>query len=45
MALEGISDVTAVSDRLMELGSASGASVKGAPRGTTKVIANNGVTA
>ncbi|KAI2616216.1 subtilisin-like protein [Hypomontagnella submonticulosa] len=42
MALEGITDATAVSDRIKELGGASGASVQRNVRGTTSVIANNG---
>lgn len=42
MALEGITDVTAVSDRLKELGAATGAAVGQAPQDTTDVIANNG---
>ncbi|KAI1806324.1 subtilisin-like protein [Daldinia bambusicola] len=42
MSLEGITDPTAVSDRIKELGSATGASVRRNVRGTTNVIANNG---
>ncbi|RYP63015.1 hypothetical protein DL771_009470 [Monosporascus sp. 5C6A] len=42
MSLEGLTDVTAVSDRIKELGQASSARVQGAPDGTTTVIANNG---
>lgn len=42
MSLEGITDVTAVSDRLKELGGATGAAVGGVAQGTTDVIANNG---
>ncbi|KAI1375467.1 subtilisin-like protein [Hypoxylon crocopeplum] len=42
MALEGITDATAVSDRIKELGAATGASVRRNAQGTTDVIANNG---
>ncbi|KAI1474482.1 hypothetical protein K445DRAFT_9922 [Daldinia sp. EC12] len=42
MSLEGITDATAVSDRIKELGAATGASVRRNVRGTTSVIANNG---
>ncbi|KAL7620620.1 hypothetical protein AAE478_009615 [Parahypoxylon ruwenzoriense] len=42
MALEGITDATAVSDRIKELGAATGATVRRNARGTTNVIANNG---
>ncbi|KAI1492706.1 subtilase [Biscogniauxia mediterranea] len=42
MALEGLSDPTAVSDRIKELGAATGASVLRNARNTTNVIANNG---
>ncbi|KAI5921073.1 subtilase [Camillea tinctor] len=42
MALEGLTDPTAVSDRMKELGAATGASVRRNARGTTDVIANNG---
>jgi hypothetical protein len=42
MALENITDVTAVSDRIKALGTATGASVKGNTANTTNVIANNG---
>ncbi|KAI1465301.1 subtilisin-like protein [Daldinia caldariorum] len=42
MSLEGITDPTAVSDRIKQLGSATGASVRRNVRGTTRVIANNG---
>ncbi|RYO80335.1 hypothetical protein DL766_001663 [Monosporascus sp. MC13-8B] len=42
MALEGLTDATAVSNRMKELGQASEARVLGAPRGTTTIIASNG---
>lgn len=42
MALEGITDVTAVSDRIKALAGATGASVARNARGTTNLIANNG---
>ncbi|KAK3367500.1 serine protease [Podospora didyma] len=42
MALEGISDVTAVSNRIKELAAATGATVKNNAAGTTNLIANNG---
>ncbi|OTB00718.1 hypothetical protein M426DRAFT_65329 [Hypoxylon sp. CI-4A] len=42
MALEGLTDATAVSDRIKELGTASGAAVRKNVKGTTSVIANNG---
>ncbi|KAI2465148.1 subtilisin-like protein [Annulohypoxylon bovei var. microspora] len=42
MSLEGITNATAVSDRIKALGGASGASVLRNARGTTSVIANNG---
>ncbi|KAI5859679.1 subtilisin-like protein [Durotheca rogersii] len=42
MALEGITDAGAVSDRIKELGAATGASVRRNVRGTTSAIANNG---
>ncbi|KAJ9150332.1 Subtilase [Pleurostoma richardsiae] len=42
MALEGISDVDAVADRITELAGATGASVRRNVRGTTSLIANNG---
>lgn len=42
MALEGITGVQDVSDRIKELAQATGARVKGSPRGTTTLIANNG---
>ncbi|KAI0023912.1 subtilase [Xylariomycetidae sp. FL0641] len=42
MALEGLTDATAVSDRMKELGAATGASVLQNVRGTTDTIANNG---
>lgn len=42
MALEGITDVDAVSDRIKALARASGASVGNNQRGTTSLIANNG---
>ncbi|KAK4142865.1 serine protease [Dichotomopilus funicola] len=42
MALENITGVQDVSDRIKELAQATGAQVKGAPRGTTTLIANNG---
>ncbi|KAI0890941.1 subtilisin-like protein [Annulohypoxylon nitens] len=42
MSLEGLTNATAVSDRIKALGGASGASVLRNVRGTTSVIANNG---
>ncbi|KAI2604306.1 subtilisin-like protein [Hypoxylon fragiforme] len=42
MSIEGLTDATAVSDRIKELGAATGASVRRNTRGTTDVIANNG---
>lgn len=42
MALEGITGVKAVSDRIKELAGETGATVKGNVRGTTSLIANNG---
>lgn len=42
MSLEGITDVTAVSDRIKALGNATGATVQKNTQGTTSVIANNG---
>lgn len=42
MALEDITGVQAVANRIKELAQATGATVKGSPRGTTKLIANNG---
>ncbi|KAI0000728.1 subtilisin-like protein [Xylariaceae sp. FL0662B] len=42
MALEGLTDATAVSDRIKELGGATGINVRQSTRGTTRVIANNG---
>ncbi|KAI4870173.1 subtilisin-like protein [Hypoxylon rubiginosum] len=42
MSLEGITDPTDVSDRIKELGAATGATVLRNARGTTNVIANNG---
>ncbi|KAI0170681.1 peptidase S8/S53 domain-containing protein [Pestalotiopsis sp. NC0098] len=42
MALEGLTDVTAVSDRIKELATATGASVKKNTADTTNLIANNG---
>ncbi|KAF2971016.1 hypothetical protein GQX73_g2560 [Xylaria multiplex] len=42
MALEGLTDPTAVSDRMKELAAATGASVRRNVRGTTSAIANNG---
>ncbi|KAI1091794.1 subtilisin-like protein [Rostrohypoxylon terebratum] len=42
MSLEGLTDATAVSDRIKALGGASGASVLRNVRNTTSVIANNG---
>lgn len=42
MALEGITDVDAVTSRIKTLARRSGASVKNNQRGTTSLIANNG---
>lgn len=42
MALEGITDVTAVGDRIKELAQKTGARVSNNVRGTTTLIANNG---
>ncbi|KAI2615998.1 subtilisin-like protein [Hypoxylon sp. NC1633] len=42
MALEGLTNATAVSDRIKELGGATGAGVRRNAPGTTDVIANNG---
>lgn len=42
MALEGITGVQAVGDRIKELAQGTGARVRGSPRGTTTLIANNG---
>ncbi|TPX15249.1 uncharacterized protein E0L32_004526 [Thyridium curvatum] len=42
MALEGITDIDAVADRITQLAGGTGASVKGNTRGTTNLIANNG---
>ena len=42
MALEGITGVKAVSDRIKALAQGTGANVIGNPRGTTDLIANNG---
>lgn len=42
MSLEGITDVTAVSDRIKALAGETGASVKRNTQGTTSLIANNG---
>ncbi|KAI1772589.1 subtilisin-like protein [Hypoxylon cercidicola] len=42
MSLEGITDPTAVSNRIKELGAATGAAVRRNAKGTTDVIANNG---
>ncbi|KAI1077605.1 subtilisin-like protein [Whalleya microplaca] len=42
MSLEGLTDATAVSDRIKALGGATGANVAQSTRGTTRVIANNG---
>lgn len=42
MALEGITDVTAVSNRLKELARSTGATVQRNQPGTTNLIANNG---
>ncbi|KAI1758923.1 subtilisin-like protein [Hypoxylon sp. FL1150] len=42
MSLESITDPTAVSDRIKELGAATGATVGRNARGTTNLIANNG---
>lgn len=45
MALEGITGVQAVGDRIKELAQGTGARVRGGPRGTTTLIANNGADA
>jgi subtilisin family serine protease len=45
MSLEGLTNVTAVTNRIKALATASGASVKSNVRGTTNLIANNGNTA
>ncbi|KAI0533642.1 subtilase [Xylaria digitata] len=42
MSLEGLTDATAVSDRMKELAAATGASVQKNVQGTTSAIANNG---
>ncbi|KAI0839043.1 subtilisin-like protein [Hypoxylon sp. FL0890] len=42
MALEGLTNATAVSDRIKQLGAATGAGVLKNVQGTTDVIANNG---
>ena len=42
MALEGITDVDAVADRITELAGQTGARVRNNRRGTTSLIANNG---
>ncbi|KAK3940019.1 subtilisin-like protease 6 [Diplogelasinospora grovesii] len=42
MALEGITNVTAVSDRIKQLAAATGAQVRNNVAGTTDLIANNG---
>ena len=42
MALENITGVEAVSNRIKELAGQTGAAVKGGPRSTTTLIANNG---
>ena len=42
MALEGITGVQAVGDRIKELAQGTGARAIGTPRGTTTLIANNG---
>ncbi|KAK4098653.1 subtilisin-like protein [Parathielavia hyrcaniae] len=42
MALEGITGVQAVADRIKELAQQTGARARGVPRGTTTLIANNG---
>ncbi|KAK4153342.1 serine protease [Chaetomidium leptoderma] len=42
MALEGITGVQQVSDRIKALGQQTGATARGSPAGTTKLIANNG---
>lgn len=42
MAFEGITDVTAVSNRLKALAQVTGASVQRNTAGTTNLIANNG---
>ncbi|KAK3291856.1 peptidase S8/S53 domain-containing protein [Chaetomium fimeti] len=45
MALEGITGVQAVGDRIKELAQGTGARVRGGPRDTTTLIANNGADA
>lgn len=42
MSLEDITGAQAVSDRIKELAQGTGARARGAPRGTTTLIANNG---
>jgi subtilisin family serine protease len=42
MSLEGLTSAQEVSDRMKELASATGASVRSNVRGTTSAIANNG---
>ncbi|KAK0713890.1 serine protease [Lasiosphaeria miniovina] len=42
MALENITSVAAVSNRIKDLARVTKATVKGSPRGTTNLIANNG---
>ncbi|KAK4124268.1 subtilisin-like protein [Parathielavia appendiculata] len=42
MALEGITGVQAVANRIKELAQQTGARARGVPRGTTTLIANNG---
>ncbi len=42
MALEDITGVQAVANRIKQLAGQTGAAVKGGPRGTTTLIANNG---
>ncbi|KAI1384007.1 subtilisin-like protein [Hypoxylon trugodes] len=42
MSLENLTDATAVSDRIKQLGAATGAGVLRNAKGTTNVIANNG---
>jgi subtilisin family serine protease len=45
MSLEGITGVQAVGDRIKELAQGTGARVRGGPRDTTTLIANNGADA
>ncbi|KAI8623760.1 protease [Xylariaceae sp. FL1651] len=42
MSLEGLTDATAVSNRMKQLGDATGATVQNNVKGTTSTIANNG---